>query len=79
MHSDILEIEILYTNKCRNWPKVVDLLKQALEELDLPHQISTREIKDRNEAQALSFFGSPTIRVNGEDLEPGASGKINLA
>jgi len=75
MHSDILKIEVLYNPKCRNWPQILKLLEKALKELGLSFQISTREVKTIQEAEKLAFWGSPTVKINGEDLEPKASGK----
>jgi len=79
MHSDILKIEVLYSSRCRNWPQILELLKGALKELGISYQISTREVKTRQEAEELAFRGSPTVKVNGEDLEPGATGRPALA
>ncbi|HHI98163.1 MAG TPA: hypothetical protein ENJ96_10010 [Thermodesulfatator atlanticus] len=79
MHSDILKLEILYSPKCRSYQELELLLRQVLAELNVPYQLSTREIKDLAEAQKINFFGSPTVKVNGQELEPEAGGRITLA
>jgi len=78
MHS-AMKIEVLYTKKCRRWPEIIEKLKRALRELSLEAEIVTREVRDREEAKRLGFLGSPTVKVNGEDLEPGARGAAHLA
>ena len=79
MQADILEIEILFSPKCRSHSQMATLIKKALAELGLKARISTREIRSKEEALKAKFFGSPTVKVNGIDLEPGASGVCHLA
>ncbi|WP_157627843.1 DsbA family protein [Thermodesulfatator autotrophicus] len=58
---------------------MVSLIEKAVKELGLYAQISTQEIKNRKEAEELGFLGSPTVKVNGIDLEPQATGKTFLS
>jgi hypothetical protein len=46
-------------------------LRAALEELDLdPGAIEITEIHTQDDAERLSFVGSPTIRIDGRDVDP---------
>lgn len=38
--------------------------------LDLHSEVSVREVKTEDEARELGFIGSPTIRIDGEDIDP---------
>lgn len=64
-----MRIEVLYFEGCPNHPPAVDRLKKVLQREGLPTGISEIEVKDVSTAKALKFFGSPTIRVNGLDIE----------
>ena len=64
-----LEIEILVTEHCRHGPPAIEMTEEVMAAL-LPGETPVvRTVLDREEAVALEFPGSPTIRVNGKDIE----------
>ena len=64
-----MKIELLHIADCPNIDAVRRLLKEALRELGLPEAISEIEVCDSAQAEALAFPGSPTVRVDGKDVE----------
>jgi hypothetical protein len=64
-----MKIEVLYFKGCPNYIPAVDRLKAVLRQQGLSSEVSVIEVRDESAAKALQFFGSPTIRVNGFDLE----------
>jgi hypothetical protein len=64
-----MKIEVLYLQGCPGYPPVVDRLRTVLRQEGLPADVYEIEVKDESDATALQFFGSPTIRVNGLDIE----------
>jgi hypothetical protein len=62
-----VEVALLYWDGCPSHPEALAQLRAALGE-DVP--IAVREIETEEEAVAENFPGSPTIRVDGEDLFP---------
>lgn len=68
------KVEILYFEGCPNHPLAVELARAAVAKLGLETQvdISEVEIDDIEKAQSTRFLGSPSIRVDGRDIEPGA-------
>jgi hypothetical protein len=64
-------IELLFFDGCpsheRLLPTVRSLARQSGAELML------RRIRTPEEAESERFLGSPTVRVDGEDVEPGAA------
>jgi hypothetical protein len=38
----------------------------------IPVEIALRNVRDERAAQRERFLGSPTVRVDGRDIEPGA-------
>lgn len=62
-----MEVELLYWDGCPSHPAALTLLRSILGE-DAP--IAVREIVSEEQAAAEGFPGSPTIRVDGEDLFP---------
>jgi len=64
-------IELLYTPGCLAWKQAETNLKQALEQAglnDVPFQVVA--IETMEQARAYNFFASPTIHINGIDIEP---------
>jgi hypothetical protein len=64
-----MRIEVLFLEGCPNYLPAVDRLRTVLREEGLPAEVAAIEVKDESAARALKFFGSPTIRVNGLDIE----------
>ncbi|HSU59862.1 MAG TPA: DUF2703 domain-containing protein [Bryobacteraceae bacterium] len=64
-----MKIEVLYFEGCPNHGPVVDRLKAVLRQAGLPAEVSEIEVRDESAAKRLKFVGSPTIRVNGLDIE----------
>ena len=72
-------IEFLYWVGCPSHPEALELLRRVLDELGLDAEIHLREVVTEQDAIALRFPGSPTIRVGGRDVDPaGATGRPSL-
>jgi hypothetical protein len=48
------------------------MVNETLRELDLAAEVSEIMVDTVEKARELRFLGSPSIRVNGHDIEPGA-------
>ena len=67
-----MKIELLYLEGCPNVGATLDRLTAALEESGLSLTISKISVEDERAAEGLRFLGSPTIRINGLDIDPSA-------
>ena len=65
-----MKFEILYFDGCPSWQDAEHNLQKALDDLDLPANIKRVQVETPEEAIEKQFIGSPTIRVDGEDLFP---------
>lgn len=64
-------IEFLWWEQCPSWERSLAQLREAMSELGLdPESVELRRIETDEAARAESFYGSPTIRVNGRDVQP---------
>jgi hypothetical protein len=74
-----MRIEFLYWEECPSHPEALARLRTVLrdEGVDVPVEI----IEVRTEAEAITrtFPGSPTIRINGADIQPPGDNPIGLA
>lgn len=64
-----MTIEVLYFQGCPNHRPAIDRLKTILRQEGLPAEISEIQVQDESSAKILKFLGSPTIRVNGIDID----------
>lgn len=74
------KIEFLYSAECPSHPEALALLRDVLEARSVEATVEVREVRTDEEARRLSFPGSPTIRVNGTDVDAsGADGRPTLS
>jgi len=66
-----MKIEILYFDGCPNHKPAVERVRQLLRE-DVSAEVLEVNVSDASIAQRVGFLGSPTVRVNGLDVEPEA-------
>jgi hypothetical protein len=66
-----MRIELLWFAGCPNHRTAEALLREVLAEEHLDAAIQRIEVPDEAAGIAVCFPGSPTIRVNGTDIEPG--------
>jgi len=67
-----MKIEVLYFDGCPNHQLAVERVRQVLGEEDIEAEVVEVNVQDEATAQDLGFLGSPTVRVNGNDVEPSA-------
>lgn len=64
-----MRIEVLYVPGCPNYELAVERLQAVLESQSLEAEIRSLPVRTEAQAKALLLPGSPTIRIDGEDLE----------
>src|SRR5687767_6443384 len=63
-------IEVLYVEHCPNFPAALALVQRVAADLGINAQVRTIMITDQAEAERARFVGSPTVRVDGRDVDP---------
>jgi hypothetical protein len=74
-----MKIEVLYVPDCPNYQAAVERIQMVLVSESLRADVEGIPVGSEVEAKALGFPGSPTIRVNGTDVEPNSSNAVGLA
>ena len=72
-------IQVLYFEGCPNRDATVALARNVLSALGISEEIEEVEVRDDEDAQRLRFPGSPTVRVNGVDIEPDMAFRTHFA
>ena len=65
-----MHIEILYFNGCPSYRTAEKTLQEVLAKGGMEAEVDMVAVNNDEEAQRLRFPGSPTIRVDGQDLFP---------
>ncbi len=66
-----MHVELLFWEGCPSHPKALADLRTAMSELGLdPRSVVVREVRSDFEARREHFAGSPTIRIDGADVQP---------
>jgi hypothetical protein len=64
-------VELLFWDGCPSHPQALADLRAAMADLGLdPDTVLVREVDTDQRAARERFVGSPTIRIDGEDVEP---------
>ncbi len=72
-------VEILYFQGCPNHERSRELVERIAAELRLQPAIEMVEVADPEAAARLRFLGSPSVRVDGRDVEPAAEQRDDFA
>jgi hypothetical protein len=72
-------IEILYFEGCPNYEPARALVERLAAQLRIEPEIRLVEVADPDAAGEFRFLGSPTVRVDGVDVEPGVEGRRDFA
>lgn len=67
-----MQIDILYFEGCPNHAPTVARVKQIAADMGLTVAVAEVQITTPEEAQRRHFLGSPTVLVNGVDIDPDA-------
>ena len=72
-------VQILYFQGCPNHEHARQLVEQVAGTLRLQPAIELVEVADAEAATRLRFLGSPTVRIDGRDVERGVAERTDFA
>jgi hypothetical protein len=73
-----MTIEVLYFDDCPNHDGFVPHLRELLAEHGVAADVTLRRIDSDADAQRFRFLGSPSVRVDDRDVEPGADARTDF-
>ncbi len=72
-----MRVQVLYFAGCPNHEPAVDLVRRVTAELGVVVEVEEVEVSSGDDVAALRFLGSPTIQVDGLDVEPAARARTD--
>jgi hypothetical protein len=71
MPAAVPRVELLWWEGCPSWPRALAILNSEMAAAGLdPDAVGIREIRSDAAAEDEAFVGSPTIRIDGHDVQP---------
>jgi hypothetical protein len=67
-----MRIELLYFDGCPSYEALLPALRELLAVEGIEDEIELRRVETPEDAERERFLGSPTLRIDGEDVDPGA-------
>jgi len=68
-----MKVEVLYFDGCPNHEALLPRLRSLIADEGADAQVELRRVESVEAAERERFLGSPTVRIDGEDVDPGAS------
>ena len=68
-----MRIEFLHSPECPNSDPARELLEDILRERNIPDSIQEVVIHNPDDAARFGFLGSPSIRIDGVDVDPSST------
>jgi hypothetical protein len=69
--GNLPRVELLWWRQCPSWERALAELRDEMRALGLdPASVEMREVATDAAAQREGFVGSPTIRIDGRDIQP---------
>jgi len=73
------KVSIRYFAGCPNHQPTTDRVRSLVAELDLDADVEEVELNSPDDVEPLRFLGSPTVQVDGVDIEPAARVRTDYA
>jgi hypothetical protein len=73
-----MRIEVLMSPDCGHGPRAVALVEEVLREGGYAGAVEEILVATAEQAERWAFPGSPTVRVNGADVDPATRAAVGL-
>jgi hypothetical protein len=70
-----VKIELLYFDGCPSYRVLLSQLRELLADEGIEEEIDLLGVESIEAAERERFLGSPTLRIDGTDVDPGAAGR----
>lgn len=70
-----MRVELLYFDGCPSYERLLPRLSELVAAADPDAEFELRQVESIEAAERERFLGSPTVRVDGLDVDPGAASR----
>ena len=65
-----MRVNFLYYEECPSYDLALERLREVMAEEGIPGEVEVVKVETEEQAHQLRFVGSPTIRIDGQDIDP---------
>ena len=65
-----MRVSFLYYEECPSHDVALERLREVMAEEGISREVEVYKVETEDQARELRFVGSPTIRVDGQDIDP---------
>ena len=73
-----MHVELLYFDGCPGHERLLPRLQALMAHTGVHADVQLRRVESPEAAEAERFLGSPTLRIDGRDVEPGADERTDF-
>jgi len=73
-----VRVNFLYYEDCPSYDLALERLREVMEEEGISGEVEVFKVETEEQARELRFVGSPTIRVDGQDIDPPSDSRYAL-
>lgn len=73
-----MKVEVLYFDGCPNHEALLPRLRELMRSAGVNTEVSLMPVEDIDAAERERFLGSPSVRIDGQDVEPGAEQRTDF-
>jgi hypothetical protein len=74
-----VRVSFLYFEDCPSYDLALERLREVMDEEGIPGEVEVVKVETEEQARELRFVGSPTVRVDGQDIDPPGDSRYALA
>ena len=67
-----MEVRVVYLEGCSATPKTISLIEEVAQDLGISIRLESVVVKTQEDAERFRHIGSPTVQINGLDIDKGA-------
>ena len=78
LEREPVKVEVLYFDGCPSHEALMPRLRELMAEVAVDAPVELRHVESVQAAERERFLGSPTLRVNGQDVDPTAGERTDF-
>jgi hypothetical protein len=72
-----VDVQVLHTEGCPHAPATLDLIRDVAAQMGMQIRLRKTLVESAEQADETRFLGSPTVQVNGLDIDPAARRSVS--
>jgi hypothetical protein len=73
-----MRVSFLYYEECPSHDLALECLREVMAEEGISREVEVFKVETEDQARELRFVGSPTIRLDGQDIDPPSNSRYIL-